>query len=324
MKRFRHIALLATALIATSAGVSDAADSNLRVVSAEMNAGRLQIKGYATKSTVLRVQGTSFRLPVDPGRAFAFNLRFRTADCHVVLATATGSLSVPLDNCAPGSSPQGAWSPTVPYSAGDIVLFEGTAWEALLPNQGKQPDLFSQQTASTQALSEAIAYWDVYAPGGEQGLAGSTGPQGPQGLQGAQGVQGPATQGPQGVQGEDGDPGPPGNPGAPGVYADVHIVTQTCDGEGFNYSDEGSVYCIAACPLGETAVTGWYSANPEGPNAQVTNPRLVTDGDLGETFNNRYAVYDFDGEDNAEFFFASMAIACLSSVDPPIPVINEP
>jgi hypothetical protein len=208
----------------------------------------------------------------------------------------------------------------VPYSAGDLVTFGGSAWEALLPNQDKQPDLFSQQTTSNQARGEVTAYWDVYAPGGGQGLAGPAGPQGTQGIQGPQGPQGPTTPGAQGAQGADGDQGPPGNPGPPGVYADVHIVTKTCDGGDFNFTTLYDYYCVAACPLGETAVTAWHVSTVEG-TSQMLDPEIIYDGDLAEEFAGRYAVYQWDNDDS---YYASLAIACLPSVTPPISPAFDP
>lgn len=330
--RVAALALALLAPLAHAANNSAAGDISLplsgtpsiEIFSAVLEAGRLQIVGYASTGTIVTIQDTTFRVRADPGRTFTFNIPYRTSSCQVVLVTSTGTLSAPVDNCAPGTLAQGPWSATTPYQSGDIVTFQGDAWVALVANQGKRPDLYggSVQTPNTTSPRAATDFWDVYAEGGAAGLPGGAGPRGPVGAVGDDGLRGPTgpkgLAGDQGADGTPGTPGSPGSPGAPGIYADAHIVTKTCDRGGFNYTDDSSVYCIAACPSGETGVTGWYAANPEGWITKVVNPRLISD-DFGATFEDRYVVFEFDNEGNAENFYATMAIACIPDIPPPIP-----
>lgn len=301
-------------------------DPRIEVLSAALSAGRLQINGYATDSTLLRVQGTTFRLAVAPGRTFAVNLAFRTADCRVVLITDTGSLSVPLGNCAAGNAPRGAWSATTPYGAGDLVLFQGTAYVALLANEGKRPDLFSSSPGSNAPAPAAVAYWDVFAEGGDRGPAGPAGPRGATGIAGLRGPTG--YDGDPGLQGPDGDPGgrgPTGFTGAPGIYATAHIVSEQCLDDGYAFSVPDSYYqmdryyCVAACPSGETAVTGWGAFYSEGTYGSAITPE-VFDADAiggGPQFDGLYVASDYSYYPLSELIV--VAIACVPEIPSPLP-----
>jgi hypothetical protein len=253
---------------------------NIVILSASLGAGRMQITGYATQSAYVTIQGTAFQTFAVPGRIFSFNLAYRTSNCVVVLVTNTGTLASPVSNCTAGTMARGAWSATTSYQPGDLVLFQGTSWVALLDNQGKPPNVYSASGSPAAAMPNAVvAYWAVYAKGGDPGARGLTG------ATGAQGPQGPVgTRGPLGYQGP---PGPPGDDGDP------------------------------------TAVTGWSISNAEGwyyGSKKVVDP-LIAEDQLGGDFGGRYVVYDWDND--AEGFYASMAIACIPGIDSPIPPIGQ-
>lgn len=312
-----------TAAAATqTAAVISTGDPNIEVLSATLAAGRVQVKGFATESALLRVQGTAFRQLVDPGRTFSINLSFRTPDCRIILITGTGSLSVPLGNCAAGTSPRGPWSATAIYSRGDVVTFGGTAYAANLSNQAKRPDLFSSTQGSVTIA--AVEYWRVIAEGGDQGLAGPAGTRGATGLPGLRGPKG--VTGDAGAQGPDGDPGargPTGFTGTPGIYSGAHIVSEECDEpESYTFSyidgffETEYYYCVAACPAGETGVAGWESWYSEGAFASVVSPRIFGSVENGEEFAGRYAVSDWTAHPDPEAF--QVAIACVPEIDSPL------
>ena len=191
---------------------------------------------------------------------------------------------------------------------------------ALLDNQGKPPNVYSSSLASPSAV---VAYWAAYAKGGDPGARGLTGATGPQGLQGSSGNEGAgrisrAARISRRRRGCRAPMAAPDRREPRASYADAHIVSITCDGGGFNYQDDSdNVYCIAACPSGETGVTGWYRSNAEGWIKRVVDPWIADN--VGEAFEGLYVVYEWDDLGNAANFYASMAIACIPGVPPPLP-----
>lgn len=74
---------------------------------------------------------------------------------------------------------QGPWSPTVRYSAGDVVEDEGSSWRCLIAHTDVRPPPLP---------AEASAVWELVAKKGEQGAPGPRGFVGPTGPAGAGGV----------------------------------------------------------------------------------------------------------------------------------------
>jgi hypothetical protein len=295
------------------------------VLSAELSTGRLQITGYATRSALVTIQGTAFKTTANPGRTFDFNLAYRTANCVVVLVTSTGSVAAPISNCTAGLSARGAWSASTPYQPGDLALFQGTTWVALLDNQGKQPNLYSASTRSSRAAAAAVAYWAAFAPGGDQGPRGPAGATGAAGLQGPTGIKGvTGLQGPPGPKGPAGDPGADNNvagqPGAPGIFADAHIETSACaDSESYNFVGDTSYYCIAACPLGEASMAGWEIILSEGGSASVVDPILVDENaEYAANYADREAVVTQIPNVDVNGTYVRVAIACLPGTVSPL------
>jgi len=358
-----RIALLVLALLAPAANAETnpraaiaamVGTPKISVFSAALEAGRLQIIGYASVSTIISVQGTTFQVRAIPGRTFSINLAYRTSDCRVVLATSTGTLSVPVDNCAVGTTAQGAWVATKPYQVGDVVTYLGTAWVAIQANQGKQPNIFSTTSVSPTAAVQAavVAYWQVFAARGAAGPAGPAGPRGPVGAQGATGAKGPTgaqgnagpvgpqglpgtVPGPQGppgptgtVAGLQGPPGPQGTQqGAPGIFATAHVVTSTCsDEDPYDYVGDTYYYCIAACPLGETSMVGWEYYDSEGGFSSVVDPILINAGEeYAMGYEGREAVVETVLNNSVDDVWIKVAVACLPGVPPPIePPSQEP
>ena len=298
---------------------------NIVVLSASLTAGRLQITGYATRAAFVTVQGTSFQTPAVPGRIFSFDLAYRTSNCLVVLVTSTGSIAAPVSNCAPGIGARGAWHASTLYQAGDLVLFQGSSWVALLDNQNKPPNVFSAQATASAVPNAVVAYWVAYAKGGDPGPVGAIGAAGPRGLPGPAGIKGPpGLQGPRGPQGPasttQGPPGIAGSPGAPGMFATAHIVTSVCTSAGtYDYVGDTYYYCIAACPLGETSITGWERYYSEGGIESVVDPRLVKGNEeYGELYENQEAVVENIFNTEVDFVEVSVAISCLPGVASPL------
>lgn len=293
----------------------------IKVLDATQSNGRLQIQGYATRAALVRVQGTSMKVKAGPGKTFAFNLAYRTSDCSVTLATETGTLTVPVKGCTSGSQPRGRWSASADYQSGDVVIFQKQAWIALRDNTGSQPGGGSQSAA-------AAADWKVYAKGGDKGAAGKPGPRGAQGSQGNAGPVGP--RGPVGRDGQDGAAGSQGPVGAagprgnPGVLSEIHIRKKVCptQSDGAYYPDENYDYvCIIACPLGETAITGWEWNISEGDYAAVTDPQLLNGTRFDGDFEGRFVVYSWLYD---SYVRASVAIACSPEIESPItPLPND-
>jgi hypothetical protein len=186
----------------------------LTLEAAVIQAGKLVIQGTASASGVqVRITGTQFAAVADSQRKFVFEIVYRTPDCRVNLATATGSMDVVIGGCAPGVIPRGPWAGTARYSGGDLVLFGGTTYRALRANLRKRPDL---NTADWQVFAARGAS-GPQGPSGDAGPAGAQGPAGPAGGAGPQGPQGP--QGPEGAPGPQGPQGPQGIPGSTGIVA---------------------------------------------------------------------------------------------------------
>jgi hypothetical protein len=174
----------------------------ISIETAALLGGRLVISGFATSSSrIVKLRGTPFEASADPGRLFTMTVDYRTSDCRITLETETGALGLLITDCAPGTRPRGAWSASVAYEPGDLVLFSGSTYRARTGSRGKRPDADP-------------AIWQVFAP---KGLAGPAGPRGAMGPRGPSGVAGPrGVQGADGPVGADGDAGPVGNPGPSG------------------------------------------------------------------------------------------------------------
>jgi hypothetical protein len=288
------------------------------ILSASLGIGRLQITGYATQSSLVTIQGTSFQTIAHPGATFSFNLAYRTSNCIVIFVTGTGTLAAPISNCTRGNIARGYWSASKPYQPGDLVLFRGSSWVALLDNQGKPPNVYSAGASATVSPNELVAYWAIYAKGGDAGARGATGLAGVKGGIGDDGPKGP--RGDPGPRGPKGFAGDPGSDGEPGIYADAHIVTRTCSDGDFDGTGGSYYYCIAACPLGQASVTGWQLEDFYGYEASVTDAVLIdTDDyayeDFDDQFDNREAVVVRAASDDVT---VKAAIACLPGEPSPL------
>ena len=119
---------------------------------------------------------------------------------------ATGAAGAPGANGSPGLVYRGAYSSSVNYALGDVVLWQGSSWASLVAgNLGNTP-------------SSSPADWGVLTaqgPAGPQGIQGVAGPAGPQGMTGATGP--PGSTGPQGLQGIPGQAGAQGLTGPAGA-----------------------------------------------------------------------------------------------------------
>jgi hypothetical protein len=160
-----------------------------------------------------------------------------------------------------GLTMRSSWSADIAYVADDLVERNGSAYVAVVPSLGADPET-TPESWSLLAMrgDEGPQGADGPAgPQGPQGEAGPTGAEGPQGEVGATGPQGETgPQGPQGIvgpQGPIGLTGPMGPQGLPtdGPFASTVIVEATCTPSGGwveNPSQPGFYYCVAMCPVG--------------------------------------------------------------------------
>jgi Collagen triple helix repeat (20 copies) len=95
---------------------------------------------------------------------------------------------------------RGAWSSTITYGAGAVVIYNGASYISLISSN------------KNVAPSSSTTAWSIMDPPGATGATGPAGAQGPAGPQGAQG-----TTGATGAQGIMGPPGPVGSAGATGA-----------------------------------------------------------------------------------------------------------
>ena len=149
---------------------------------------------------------------------------------------------------SPGLVYRGAYSSTVNYGLGDVVVWQGSSYSSLLAgNVGNTP-------------SDSPAEWGVLT---EQGPTGASGAEGPQGVVGPQGL--PGSVGPPGEQGPQGLQGIPGQAGAQGL-------TGPAGAQGLSG------------PMGPEGPAGPVGMNFRGPYSSSTNYGLadgVTYGGAG-------------------------------------------
>jgi hypothetical protein len=166
---------------------------------------------------------------------------------------------------------RGDWDPTVKYTAGAVVTYNGQSYIAIVKNNNVLP-----------IETDAWALLDAQGPQGPQGSAGPQGPTGssgangaagPAGAQGAMGPPGPV--GPSGANGAVGPTGPqgaqgaPGNPGAPGAVGPQ--------------GPAGAAGALPACTPPDTAVlyNGAFICKSAVPRYTDNNDGTVTDNQSG-------------------------------------------
>lgn len=148
--------------------------------------------------------------------------------------------------------------------AGDLWVWDGSAWNNVGPIEGPQGPQGTQGEAGAAGPAGASAY-EVAVAGGfvgseAQWLASLVGPAGEQGPQGEQGEQGP--QGIQGIQGEQGPQGIQGEPGVDGApLAGLPSRSITASGA-VTPADAGHwLICNSATPItltiGAEATAAW-------------------------------------------------------------------
>lgn len=150
---------------------------------------------------------------------------------------------------------QGNYSSTQNYALGDVVVWQGTSYTALIAsNHGNTPSLSPQQWGLLAAQGPAGQTGATGATGvaGPQGSPGSVGPNGPIGPQGPQGIAGQA--GAQGLTGATGATGLSGPLGPQGVSGPVGITfqgtyastTNYALADGVSYKGSGYVSLVAS------------------------------------------------------------------------------
>jgi hypothetical protein len=183
---------------------------------------------------------------------------------------------------SPGLVFQGAYSSTVSYAVGDVVVFDGSSFVSLVANNvGQTPGL-------------SAAFWGVLTSQGPQGVAGTTGATGAQGPAGPQGLVGPAGPagvagpmgilgpvGPQGLTGATGAVGPAGPQGLPGAAG-------ATGAQGVPGATGAQGLQGPAGPVGPIGAVGPAGAN--GTNGVDGTPGLMWEGAWSSTTN--YAVND--------------------------------
>jgi hypothetical protein len=171
-----------------------------------------------------------------------------------------------------GVMPQGEWQGTRRYEVNDLVLYEGSTWRALIPNELVPPhqsagewQLFAERGMDGAAGGPPGPAGPIgpQGPSGVDGAQGPAGPQGPQGDPGPAGQQGPAgadgTQGPAGPQGPQGDPGPAGPEGAAGESATIVKKSKECASPGdYSFDQANAAYCVIACDEDEIGLFTWW------------------------------------------------------------------
>jgi hypothetical protein len=298
----------ATALASLFFAQPSSAATNITITKASLEAGRLVIAGFAPPGTLIRIQGTDFTDRANAQRRFSFDIAYRTPDCQIVLTTSGGAINVLIDSCAPGVLSRGPWGANAQYDSGDLVLFEGSNWIALRGNRNKRP-----------GATGSGADWQLFAergPVGPRGPVGAEGPQGPTGPQGVQGPTGPV--GPTGPQGFKGEEGPPGISGNSGEFAGAQIASEACNLGTFQFidtvPDPDQWYCIAACPPGQVAATGWALNENSGAlhDSGVVNPEFASESQFAGGYTDQFVVYE-SVEDPGEYSIddITVAIMCL-------------
>ena len=154
----------------------------------------------------------------------------------------------------PGLVYQGAYSSTVNYAQGDVVLWQGSSYASLIgANRGNTPSFSPQQwgVLTAQGPAGAIGATGAQGPQGATGQPGPLGSPGPQGLQGPPGVDGiPGVQGligPPGLRGLTGATGPQGVPGPVGLSFQglYSSTTNYALADGVSWQGAGYVSLIA-------------------------------------------------------------------------------
>jgi hypothetical protein len=187
----------------------------------------------ATGSAGIGLQGAT-------GSTGAMGLAGATGVGLVGTTGATGSVGAPGLAGATGAAGfayQGAYSSTMNYTLGDVVVFGGASYTSLIAaNHGNTPPL-SPSAWGTLTAQGATGPTGSAGPVGAQGATGSIGVTGPAGTVGSTGAQGVAGQGgAQGVQGVAGVTGATGAVGSQGIAGPVGLSFQGTYSSTTNYS----------------------------------------------------------------------------------------
>ena len=153
------------------------------------------------------------------------------------------------------------WSPTISYSAQDVVTTGGSAYVAKMFSLNRAP-------ASNTTAWGLLAARGAVGPKGLTGVQGLTGVHGDAGAQGLTGVQGDA--GAQGLTGAKGDAGAKGDPGAQGLTGATGPTGPPGPRPTFNKTnqrtvDAGYYYSVyAICDPGTVVVSGGFDLRITG------------------------------------------------------------
>jgi hypothetical protein len=153
---------------------------------------------------------------------------------------------------------RGAWSPSVTYNVGDMVVSEGGSFAAIrsFGNLNKRPSGANINFYwRVIALPGAMGRQGIEGPAGPQGVAGpagpagATGPAGPEGATGAAGAAGPA--GPAGPAGQAGAAGPAGPAGPINPLA-LDCYTTTASTQVLAVAQSFTLTAAESCEAGYT------------------------------------------------------------------------
>ena len=189
-----------------------------------------------------------------------------------------------------GVTARGEWTESRQYQVNDLVLYQGSTWRALQPNELVAPD---ENTGAWQLFAERGADGEAGGPpgpAGPEGAQGPAGPQGPPGEPGPAGPEGPAgaegprglaglsgpqgdpgpmgpegpagaagAQGPAGLQGPQGESGPIGPQGPVGDSATIVKKTKTCASPSdYGVDERDNAYCVITCEEDEIGLFTWW------------------------------------------------------------------
>jgi hypothetical protein len=167
---------------------------------------------------------------------------------------------------------RGAYSESLAYNAGDLVMHKGSPYVAAFETKDSPPSegwiLLTGQSGEGSELREGPP-----GPPGPQGPIGLTGPRGQAGATGQKGATGPA--------GPPGPAGPAGPPGPAGGLSGYQLVTN----QGNIGPGGGSINAV--CPAGKQVLGGGYSGFYSSASAYAP----YFSGPIGTFMNGAY-VYD--------------------------------
>ena len=176
---------------------------------------------------------------------------------------------------------QGTYSPTINYSQGAVVVWEGTSYISLASgNHGNTPatDSSSWGLLSAAGADGAAGASGATGPQGPQGLPGNIGPSGPAGPTGAQGI--PGQNGAQGLTGAIGATGLQGPTGPQGPAGPVGLSYQGAYQSAANYNLADAVTYNGSSYV--SLVTGNHGNTPDqSPSAWALFAAAGTTGPAG-------------------------------------------